>query len=227
MHAVMLTYSRGAMLSVIVGVPAMLVCARQRRLLGAFVLVSATIAIPMMAGKEVRERFFTVSKYNVDESVGVRFASWRAAYNMAWDYPVFGVGVRNSNLFSFRYGADMEGRTIHSQYLQIAADSGWIGLTFYLLTAMMSLWGAYRVKSLLGRHADGEGRIANAIAGGSICSLILFFFGAAFLSVEVFELPYLLIFLAAQLRLLVNPAEQISEWLPQSDAPSSALPVAV
>ena len=42
------------------------------------------------------------------------------------------------------------------------------------------------------------------MASGTACSLGVFCFGAIFLSVEVFELPYILIFLAMQLRVVAE-----------------------
>ena len=63
------------------------------------------------------EELDVIRTYEEDGSAQSRFDSWRAAWLITRDYPIVGVGVRNANLFSEQYGADMEGRTIHSQYL--------------------------------------------------------------------------------------------------------------
>jgi len=46
--------------------------------------------------------------------------------------------------------------------------------------------------------------VAHSMLNGIECSLLVFWIGAAFLSLEVFELPYLLLLLAAQTSLLIR-----------------------
>jgi O-antigen ligase len=123
-HAVQMTFSRGAMLSLLVGTPLIAWRSRHRtKLLIALALLGPPF-IYVTAGPEIQRRFFSIeSAHEMDDSAKARLQSWLAALRIANDYPIFGVGVRNSNLFSYEYGADMEGRTIHSTYLQIAADS--------------------------------------------------------------------------------------------------------
>ncbi len=62
LHAVLMSYSRGAMVSLIAGVPFYLLRARRKVQL---VLILAGIAalIPVLAGKEIRERFFTLEQH--------------------------------------------------------------------------------------------------------------------------------------------------------------------
>ena len=130
--------------------------------------------------------------------------SWAAAWNMAKDNPIFGVGIRNSNLFSYQYGADIEGRTIHSQYLQIAADNGFVGLGLYL-AMIASVWADTRFcrRAVKGRD-DLQSRRIYLVATGVETSMVVFCFGGAFLSLENFELPFLMILLGSQLAALVK-----------------------
>ncbi len=116
------------MLSLLISWPLMIARSRHRIRIGLASLVFGVVGIPILAGPEIQERFFSIKDNEVDESANSRRQSWAAAWNIAKDYPILGVGVRNSNLFSYQYGADMEGRTIHSQYLQIAADCGLVGI---------------------------------------------------------------------------------------------------
>jgi probable O-glycosylation ligase (exosortase A-associated) len=198
-HAVLMTYSRGAMLALIVMVPLVLLRSRHRTGLIVALLVFAVLALPTLAGPEIRARFMTLQASEVDDSAKARKESWSAAWHIAKDYPLFGVGVRNANLFSHLYGADMEGRTIHSQYFQILADNGFPGLALYLVMLVTS-WGALRrVRRLIGARQDSEGRRDRAMVDGIECAMAVYCFGAVFLSLEVFELPYFLLLLAAQL----------------------------
>jgi probable O-glycosylation ligase (exosortase A-associated) len=210
-HAVLMTYSRGAMLSLIVAVPWVILRSRQRvrLLIGLTCLI--LLALPVLAGAEIRARFLTIQESEIDDSANSRRQSWHAAWLIAKDYPLFGVGVRNANLFSHQYGADLEGRTIHSQYLQVLADNGFLGLGLYL-SVLGTAWVALRrvARRMHGRQ-DLHGRRVQAMASGIECSMVVYCCGSLFLSLEVFELPYLLVLLASQLW-AVEPAELGDEF---------------
>lgn len=194
-HAVMMTYSRGAMLSLIVTSPLLVIRPRRRLQVVAFATLFALLAVPLLAGPEIRNRFFSISDHDRDGSAQSRLGSWQAAWKIVQDYPVFGVGIRNANLFSYQYGADMEGRTIHSQYLQIAADNGFVGIGLYL-TLLISVFADIRhARRALARRHDPVACEGYAVAAGAEASLATFCFGGIFLSLETFELPYLLILL--------------------------------
>jgi probable O-glycosylation ligase (exosortase A-associated) len=205
-HAVLMTYSRGAMVSLIAVCPLLIFRSRHPAQLLPFGLLLAA-AIPVLAGKEIRERFFTISEHEVDESANSRRASWAAAWAMAKETPIFGVGVRNANLFSHQYGADMEGRTIHSQYLQIAADNGFVGLGLYL-AVIGSVWlDTHRARRAVAGCDDPEAGQVRAIASGVEGSLAVFYVGAVFLSLENFELPFMLMLLGTQLAAIGTTAQ--------------------
>jgi probable O-glycosylation ligase (exosortase A-associated) len=204
-HAVLMTYSRGAMLSLIVSLPILFFRSRMKLWFLIGLGLFACLLLPALAGKEIQGRFFSIQGHEGDASANSRKDSWNAAFRIAQDHPLFGVGIRNSNLFSQQYGADMEGRTIHSQYLQILADNGYPGLGLYLAVIGSSLYGLWRARL----SAEGEGDEANrvlAISSGLEASLILFCFGALFLSLEVVELPFLVLLLGAQLSLVSERA---------------------
>jgi probable O-glycosylation ligase (exosortase A-associated) len=211
LHAVMMTYSRGAMLSLLIVAPLMIFRSHRRLPLTLIALVLAA-AVPIMAGQEIRNRFFSIQQYEEDDSANSRFGSWAAAVRMANDHPVFGVGIRNSNLFSYQYGADMQGRTIHSQYFQILADSGYPALALYLATLGLLFWSLRAVRRHLRGHPDVDPRLL-AMVSGVECGLLVFVVGGAFLSLEVFELPYALILIGCQLIALhaITPASAGSE----------------
>ena len=78
----------------------LLVLRSRRRLQFAFVFVLLVGTVPFLAGQEIRDRFFSVQGYEQDGSANARFGSWAAAYHIANDNPVFGVGIRNSQLLS-------------------------------------------------------------------------------------------------------------------------------
>jgi probable O-glycosylation ligase (exosortase A-associated) len=202
-HAVQMSYSRGAMLSLIAILPLVVLRSRNRKWLLIGLLVFGPPLIYVTAGKQIRERFFSIATAEeIDESAKMRFMSWNAAIKIAAEHPIFGVGVRNSNLISYKYGADREGRTIHSTYLQIAADNGVVGLAIYLLM-LLTVWREIRsVRTATRGLDDPESRLYYGLAAGVETSLAAFCFGSLFLSLEIFELPYMLLLCGSQLALL-------------------------
>jgi probable O-glycosylation ligase (exosortase A-associated) len=197
-HAVLMTYSRGAMVALIVCIPLFLLRSRKRWQLALIALAGAAV-IPILAGKEIRERFFTIEHSEIDSSAQTRFGSWAAAWAIARDYPIFGAGVRGANQLSYRYGADRANRTIHDQYLQIAADNGFVGAGFYIGAIGMTWWGLRRVRVTTRRSDDPESREAYYGACAIEGALVVFCTGAVFLSCEAFEAQYILLLLGAQL----------------------------
>ena len=202
-HAVLMSYSRGAMLSLAVAVPLLLVRSRRKpQFVVALLLLLG--GLPFLAGREIRDEFLSLERYDSDSSANQRFDSWQAAVDIANDYPVFGVGIRNSPLLSYDYGADSVGRVIHSQYLQILADAGYPGLALYLI-ALGSLWvGMARARRAVKKRDGPEAKLAHSMLNGVEGALLVFCVGASFLSLEVFELPYVLALLGAQIALLTR-----------------------
>jgi probable O-glycosylation ligase (exosortase A-associated) len=204
LHAVLMTYSRGAMVSLLIVMPLLWWRSRHR---GELVLAAIPLMVMLafMAGPEIRARFFSISTYDDDASAQSRFQGWEAGLGIVKDNPVFGVGPRNANLFTYQYGADMQGRTIHNVYLQTAADMGLVGAGLYL-TAYATVWlGLNRLRRKSSQRRDAEGRQLYAMAAAVECALAVFCVGSLFLSVEVLELPYLMLLLGGQLT-LVAPA---------------------
>ena len=202
-ESIMSSYSRGAMLSAIVGGVFYIFFSRRRAFLIACIVATAC-AVPVVAGKEIQDRFLSSQKGGEDDSINSRYVSWDCARRIANDYPVFGAGVRCSNLLTLSYGADMDGRTIHNIYLQIAADTGWIGMAWYVLLAGFTLVALLRARWRLRHRTDDEANLTVAIIGGIFCSLVTFYFGAIFLSLETLELPYFLMLLGGQVWAIAN-----------------------
>ncbi|MDB5311380.1 MAG: hypothetical protein JWO38_5582 [Gemmataceae bacterium] len=219
MHAVLMTYSRGAMVSLIVAAPFWILRGRYRRQKVALGLVILAM-VPFMAGPQIRERFFSVNDYKKDEAAQSRLTSWLIGIRIANEHPVFGVGVRNSPLLTYDYGADMPGRVIHSQYIQLAADNGWIGLFLYLGVVGCALWDLQRVIRTAHGRPDPDSVRAYLAAAGLQGALVTFLVGATFLSCEAFEPQYYLFLAATQLRLIYLSAPAPAGWVvPPAPAP--------
>jgi probable O-glycosylation ligase (exosortase A-associated) len=200
-HAVMLTYSRGAMLALIPCALLMWVRARNKAFMTTayavgFVLLVAT------TGKEIEQRFASIGK----ENSNARWETWSVAVRMANDRPVFGFGIRCSPEFIGKgpYVIAVDNLTIHSQYLQIAADSGWPALLLYTGLLGSVLYGLWQTRRTLRKFTDPDTQNVRSLAAGLECALVLFCVGATFLSLEHFEMPYIVMLLAVQLHAITR-----------------------
>jgi probable O-glycosylation ligase (exosortase A-associated) len=225
LHAVLMTLSRGSMVALLVAAPFMFLRKRYRAQLGLAALAVAAV-VPLLAGEQIRQEFFSVDAYEEDGSAQSRFTSWAAAIAIAKDNPIVGVGTRNSDLLSFDYGADSPGRAIHNQYLQVMADSGYPALGFYLLLIVFVSLSLRRVRKWAATQTGDDGNLAYAIACGLECSLIVYYVGVLFLTLDGFELPFLIWLLAAQLPLVLGLGRQTST-LPVAPAHHATAPSAV
>jgi probable O-glycosylation ligase (exosortase A-associated) len=199
-HAVLLSYSRGAMLSL--ALTAVLMWWRSRnKPFVTLVYIVALAGVVASTGKEVEERFFSISKENTNP----RWVTWSIAIRMANDRPLFGFGIRVSPHFTHsQYGADIPGRAIHNQYLQTAADSGWPAFLLYLGLFGSVFYGLWQTRRVLRKFTDPETQSILSLAAGLECSLVLFCIGATFLSLEHFEMPYIVMLLAVQLHAITR-----------------------
>lgn len=216
LHALLMSYSRGAMIAALVGVVWLLLNHRPRWQAAAITIVLCA-AISVLAGKEIRERFLSTRNYQTDYSAQSRLASWKAAWELAWERPLIGQGIRNSNQFTYYYGADQRGRTIHNQFLQVAADSGIPAAGVYITIIGLSLVHLQHSKTRSRRFLEQEAydldisdeqadmiMTTHRIALGCQSSLIIFTVGAVFLSLEIVELPWLIMTLAGLLPNVLN-----------------------
>lgn len=228
LHAVMMTYSRGAMLSALVGMLWLLYHYRGSGKAWVTALVIA-LAVSAMAGQEIRDRFYSSASYAQDSSAQARLDSWGAAWRIALDYPLTGQGIRTSQRYIQNYGADSQGRTVHSQYLQLAADSGLPAMGVFIGMLSLALWNLSSVRRLAAARLDDHkglgdtqwshltGQNMHHLILGYQAGLMIFIFGGIFLSLELVELPWLLIVVAG-----VLPAAYAYDTTPETSAAKRA-----
>jgi putative inorganic carbon (HCO3(-)) transporter len=127
-------------------------------------------------------------------SAYIRLPIWRAAWQMLLDHPVFGVGPGNfSNLVQQYRPSLPENFVAHNNFLQVAAESGTLGLALYTALfagAMVHLW---RTRTLVG--PDWPGPAARMILAGLVGYLAV----GLFISRSNMVLAYILVGWAASL----------------------------
>ena len=136
-----ITASRGAMLSIAV-VAAFALIRQPKRLLIGFLVVLALAAIALSAVPEefvssLQESF---SRLNADPNTLQRLAVWGTSWTVFLDHPVLGIGLKASG-FEFLANVGVAYHTdAHNFVLTLLCETGLFGTTFYL----MAMWGCFR-----------------------------------------------------------------------------------
>jgi O-antigen ligase len=196
----MLTQSRGAMVSLAVGVLYFVVNSKQRlRMVAAFgvLVVIAALATPTAVWERVAglANFASgdVSKVDPEQSAAGRSQLMRVAAGIAADNPFLGIGLGAYPYENARVtrndptiGRDERGmRDAHSTYLRAAAETGILGGLAIVMCVASVIWlcrGHRRRISATHRDADGDRRAAAILALEA--SVIAYAFGCLFNSAE-------------------------------------------
>lgn len=134
------------------------------------------------APQEARTRILTVlalsEDYNVTAEDG-RLAIWRRGMHYVRQYPAAGVGAGNFSLAE-RTISNKGGIVAHNSYVEVAADTGFVGLTLFVLMLLASQFTVIRLR----RRYAGSKALAQRRAFCDACSaaLVAWTFGATFLA---------------------------------------------
>jgi probable O-glycosylation ligase (exosortase A-associated) len=191
-HTVLLTFSRGGMLGLIVaGIAAFAVVPKRPRYL-APVAAAAIVAI-VLAGPQVRQRFMTSMDEQRDYSAQSRLELWLDCLEVMRRYPVFGVGPAHFPLIAAEFGWP-EGKEAHSLWVQLSAEIGLVGalllLLFYVIS-MRRLWPLARATA-----ATDDERWVHHAACMVVTALAGFVISVQFVSLVGLEAPVYVVAIA-------------------------------
>lgn len=192
---VLLTHSRGGLLSLMGAVGVLVWRSRYRSRAIALSVVLGLAAIPLLP-EDMRERFTSIADYENDGSANARFRSWAVAVKMATSNPFLGVGMSNFRGSYLRYQdnptpAELAGQDIfvaHNSYLQIWAETGTPALILYLGLIGISIFTTWRVRAKAVRRYSRSWIINYATMFEA--SLVAFVIGSTFLNRAHFDLFY-------------------------------------
>jgi hypothetical protein len=177
--AVLLTGTRGALMTLAVGVGALWVNAggllplgRRRVALGMAVVVAVLAVVWVADPGQVRQRF--LSSQMLGQGLAQRTETMWTALRMLADFPVLGVGFQGFRLLKDSYDHDARRLTSDghvasnaaNQYLQTAIDGGGVALAAFVAV----MWRAVNVVS---GQADGRWRVAAAASASWLWALLL------------------------------------------------------
>jgi O-antigen ligase len=220
-NAIMFSFSRGGLLSLIVtgGVSFLLIPKRPIHYLA---FVTTVLAGIRLAGPATLARFSTTfaDKDDRDESARHRLEMWADCWTLMQREPLLGVGPDNFThyaKFELGWGSYKEA---HSLWLQTGAEMGFIGvgllLSFYLV-CIWKLWQLTRES-----YVTSEPRLRD-LARMAIASLAGFLVSSQFVSLEGLELPYYVVLVGA-CTLKVAPQYALG-WFPDPQYAPQLLPV--
>ncbi len=183
MAAVIGTQSRGATLAG-AGMLLMMWWYSQRKWVGAILIGFVVAGVFLFAPDVYFERIGSIADYETEGSAQGRITAWKAAWQMALDYPLWGVGAGHFPVaYGVSYSSGGPWLTAHSMYFLAMGELGFPGF----LLVIFFLWGNFRL--LLRRikqerrQPEGGSDDAKRMLLSLLASLIGFSIGAAFLSV--------------------------------------------
>ncbi|HCM46717.1 MAG TPA: hypothetical protein DIS98_04180 [Colwellia sp.] len=144
LYAILATQSRGGLL----GFLAVVSLFAYKRIRSKILLFSGSIILVIIlfivAGISERSSG-GAAESGIDESAMGRLYAWEAAWNMALDNPILGVGINNFYYNYFYYSPHWDGlnHAVHSTWFGVLAESGFVGLILFVSlivsTLLMSL----------------------------------------------------------------------------------------
>ena len=195
--------SRGALLGLIAMAGFLWLKSRHKGVL-TVVMIFAIPFIIMFMPDAWHQRMSSTSNYEQDASAMGRINAWMMAWNLAWDHPLTGGGFSVAQYPMFaRYAPDPNDiHAAHSIYFQAMGEMGFVGLALFMLVFFMAWKDAGWVIRRTSRMP--ELRWAHDLAAMVQVSIVGYAVGGAFLSLTYFDLPYYLVVLMVQLRLIVE-----------------------
>jgi putative inorganic carbon (HCO3(-)) transporter len=198
--SVLLSYSRGGLLGLVIVLSAIALTSRHKILTGAFVLICAGLVFSYAPGKWM-ERMGGAYHGEIDRSARGRLNAWEFAIVLTQHYPLTGGGFETftPDLFE-RYTPDLFFAGPHSIYFQTLGEQGYVGLFLFLgllgscaVSLWRMSWQSKRVPSL---------RWAGPYAYMLGASLLAYLVSGAFLPRAYFDFFYTLIATVIIMKLL-------------------------
>jgi O-antigen ligase len=222
LHTILLTFSRGTLVGLIVmGATAVVMMPKRPKYFLALFVVAA-LAV-RFTGPELASRYSTIlaSDEERDASAQSRVDLWMDCLDVVAAYPILGVGPANWSNIAASYGWPA-GKSAHSVWMESAAEVGVPGFLFlfgFFALTVKRLWPIARAK------IDDTNRDSVILASGVALGLVGYVVAGQFVSVQGLELPYYMVMLgAAMLKAQPAPvAEQapaipalpsVFEWAP-------------
>jgi probable O-glycosylation ligase (exosortase A-associated) len=153
--AIFFTYSRGALIGLIVVCGCLLARSKQRLLLIPVIIAAAGLMV-LFAPQSWKERMNPTREGAMDNSALSRINSWTFSWNLASEFPITGGGFSTFTQPLFdRYAPNaLDLRGPHSVYFGLLAEHGFPGLILYLIMVVSCFLSAASVIKWARFHGD-------------------------------------------------------------------------
>jgi probable O-glycosylation ligase (exosortase A-associated) len=219
--AVVATQSRGG--TVALGAVLLYYWAKgDRKILMASICAAVLIAVYLSAPSGYFDRMATIANA-VDGSSQGRIAAWKAGMQMAWDHPIFGVGVGN---FPQAFGTHYKPpdipiwMTAHSIYFLVLGELGLPGFTVLLSWFFINLSANRRLASEVRGRRGPDAVVLLRLLSCMSASFIAFASGGAFLSAIYYPHFFILAALALAARRIVRERNEETVAVPRAAEPA-------
>ncbi|MFC1660044.1 O-antigen ligase family protein [Gemmatimonadota bacterium] len=178
------------------------------RLLPILALLVGLVAAP----PQVKERLSTLlnvgEDYNVDDPLG-RVEVWKRGIKYTQAFPIFGLGASNFSVAEqvlapqARFGNEIltKRSVAHNSFLEVAAETGLVGLVLFLGMLFSALFRLARLRARYVGEEDPTGQTFRLLCDAVLASFIAFFLAGFFLSHGYYPLLISLIALVAGLEM--------------------------
>ena len=203
--AIIATQSRGGLLGIlaVVGIVA------YRRFKSKVLFFSlggiCTLALFVLAGISGRQSG-GAAEDGLDESAMGRLHAWEAAFGMAVDNPMTGVGINNFYFNYYFYSKYWDGlnHAVHSTWFGVLAETGFVGLFTFLTMVIITFKTSRNTLKVVTTSDSKFSPIIRAISEGNFAGVAAFCVSGTFLT-QGFTWPlYILIALTAAVSQFVD-----------------------
>ena len=152
------------------------------------VVIMIAMFVLSPTGDGLRERFATLmsgkdyNTVNTNSAAGGRLAIWKSGLVLLLNNPIVGVGAGNSPTAMGQKHGDASWRTMHNSYLQIAVETGLIGLSIYLAMLCAILKNCKNTITILARSTSQQGKRLLSVASSMQIGFIAYMIAGFFLS---------------------------------------------
>lgn len=200
--AILFTYSRGAVVGLVVILTLMLLRSKRRILI--IPVMGFAIAVGLLfAPASWKERMDPTRPDAVDGSAKSRLNAWSFSWNLSKDYPIAGggFGTFTNELFDIYAPNTRDIHGPHSIYFQILGEHGFVGLALYLALIVSCFRSAYRILKWSKLYGDD---FATAYAHMFRFSLVGFLVSGTFLGRAYFDYFFAIVACLAALERLTR-----------------------
>jgi putative inorganic carbon (HCO3(-)) transporter len=219
--AVILTYSRGALLGLGVVLLSLALKSKQKVLAGVLLIACAGTVLTF-APAAWMDRMGNFFHGNLDSSAELRLNAWRFAIELTKEYPITGGGLQTFTVELYhRFTPQLEFAGAHSIYFQTLGEHGFVGLglLLFLLGSSLASLSTLRRRARLSPSTEWIVPYTHMLE----VSLLAYMISGAFLELAYFDLFYQIIASLIVLKILYW-RETANAYEAQAEADASSEP---